>query len=374
MKDLMNNWNSFTFSNLENYLNQIAPRHHHAIFRIYLDYPGITMSPDDAVPEFLINGLKFYTYTEYGGGVSPDFDNQTLLNAIIQLIQQLAKTYDGDNRVGFIQVGFLGHWGEWHDEQFPFASKDSQSQVLLAFNQSFTKTQILLRYAQVSGNYAPTDLRVGFHDDSFAQDTLEYSWGFYDGIVQTGATNQWQKYPIGGELRPELQICIFTPNPNSSCSSTGLIPQSFANCASTTHASWLWDNAGFANPGYPSQDLPLAFQGDLQLGYQFFINNVSTVVSNNAVAIQVALTNMGNAPFYYSLVLMAEYNNKNYTVSASLENLLPGNTEILSTSFPYSSSANSYSLFLDSYILLKPIIWAISGASNNGLLTIPLSN
>jgi len=261
---------------------------------------------------------------------------------------------------------------KWHDEQIPFASKDSQSQVLLAFNQSFSKTQILLRYAQVSGNYSPTDLRVGFHDDSFAQDTLEYSWGFYEGIVESGATKQWQKYPIGGELRPELQICIFTPNPNSSCSNTGLIPQSFANCASTTHASWLWNYSAFQNPGYPLQDLPLAFQGALQLGYQFFINNVSTVVNNNEVSIQIAITNMGNAPFYYPLLLMAEYNNKNYTVSNSCENLLPGNTEILATSFPYSSSANSYLLFLNSYILLKPIIWAIVGASINGVITIPL--
>jgi len=221
-------------------------------------------------------------------------------------------------------------------------------------------------------NYAPTDLRVGFHDDSFAQDTLEYSWGFYAGIVDTGATNQWKKYPIGGELRPELQICIFTPNPNASCNSTGLIPQSFSDCTSITHASWLWDYSAFQNPGYPPQYLPLAYQGALELGYQFFINNVSTDVSNNLVSVQVAMTNMGNAPFYYPLSLMAEYNSKNYTLSSSCEGLLPGNTELLTTSFPYSS-VNTFALFLDSYVLLKPIIWAVTGATSDGRLNIAMN-
>jgi len=242
---------------------------------------------------------------------------------------------------------------------------------LAVFNSSFQKTKILLRYAQVSGNYAPSSLNVGFHDDSFAQDTLEYSWGFYAGIVKTGATDQWKKNPIGGELRPELQICIFTPDPNVSCESTGLIPQSFSACASTTHASWLWNNAAFAS-GYPSQDMYLAIQGALELGYQFFPNNVSTTLSSNEVSVTTFITNMGNAPFYYPLTLTIEYENQNYVLGESLENLLPNVTTSYSTSFTYSST-NTYSIFLASNNILTPIKWAVASATTNGMLVINFS-
>jgi hypothetical protein len=82
------------------------------------------------------------------------------------LITALGAKYDGDRRLAFFQVGFLGYWGEWHSEDVPFAPKATQTAVLKAFYSAFPTTRIVARYADVFGDLNPSDYpRVGFHDE-----------------------------------------------------------------------------------------------------------------------------------------------------------------------------------------------------------------
>lgn len=75
---------------------------------------------------------------------------------------------------------------------------------------AFVKTKLQIRYPNNKGTIATADLKMGYHDDSFTQDTLfTYSWYFSSRLVAANAVNQWKLYPIGGELRPEFWICIF---------------------------------------------------------------------------------------------------------------------------------------------------------------------
>lgn len=83
---LMRDWNSFTLSNLEARLSQIGARGHQAICRVYLDYPDRTLSPYDGVPAFLVEGLTFYHSAH---GVTPDWSNTTLIDAVVQLVEHL---------------------------------------------------------------------------------------------------------------------------------------------------------------------------------------------------------------------------------------------------------------------------------------------
>ncbi len=55
MKALMTGPNSFNFSSLETILMNVAKRNHHAIIRIYVDYPGRDLNI--SIPDFLFNGL-----------------------------------------------------------------------------------------------------------------------------------------------------------------------------------------------------------------------------------------------------------------------------------------------------------------------------
>ena len=57
------------------------------------------------------------------------------------------------------------------------------------------------------------------------------------------ASTRWQHVPMGGEVRPELQDCIFTPNILSACPYVGgRVPLSFESCVTASASSFQWDH------------------------------------------------------------------------------------------------------------------------------------
>ncbi|CAF0859526.1 unnamed protein product [Adineta steineri] len=134
----MTGTNSSDFSSLDIVLRNVASRNYHGIVRVYVDFPGQTLSL--SVPGFLYDRLT-------------------------------------NIKIEFWQVGFLGHCDEWHASPNTtyFSSASYHNQIIAVFSSSFTKTKIQLRYFAVTGNYNPTRLNVGSHDNSFDQDTYEVS-------------------------------------------------------------------------------------------------------------------------------------------------------------------------------------------------------
>ncbi|CAF0790552.1 unnamed protein product [Adineta steineri] len=134
----MTDTNSIDFSSLVTVLRNVTSRNYHGIVRVYVDFPGQTLSL--SVPDFLYNRLT-------------------------------------DIRTEFWQVGFLDHYDEWHASPNTtyFSSTSYNNQIIAVFSSSFTKTKMQLRYFAVTGNYNPTRLNVGSHDNSFYQDTYGVS-------------------------------------------------------------------------------------------------------------------------------------------------------------------------------------------------------
>jgi hypothetical protein len=113
VRSVMTGPHTFTWRALDSQLDQLARRGHQAVFRFYLDYP----TKPSGVPSYLLKGgLKVHAYTDYGNAtsVSPDSDDPRLRAAMLTLISALGHRYDGDPRIGFIEVGLIGFWGEWH--------------------------------------------------------------------------------------------------------------------------------------------------------------------------------------------------------------------------------------------------------------------
>src|SRR5436190_4094123 len=170
LRALMNGPTNFDWSSLEKLLGQIAGRGHQTVFRIYLDYPA----QPTGIPQYVLDaGLVTRSYTDYGNNglsVSPDYENPLLRQALMNFIAALGARYDGDPRIGFITVGLLGFWGEWHTSPHDswFASTGVQNQILTAYQAAFTKTKLLVRYP----NSVTVAYAIGFHDDSFAYSTL----------------------------------------------------------------------------------------------------------------------------------------------------------------------------------------------------------
>lgn len=623
MAKLMDGWNSFTLDEFEAKLTTVSEHGNQAIVRIYIDYPGRTMQPEDGVPQFLVEGLTFYNY---GKGVTPDWANTTLIDAVVQLVEKMGSTYDNDPRIAFWQVGLLGNWGEWHEaytqsslsveewhvqqrqiEQkwyeeraardvtfardyaqiqlrgqrasstsmaqsvaslasavpgaptdppgscwifepsgcpsgngegaftawrrdswgerngydgasgctrrahdlnywcgttdvithyvpfvgppspppsppaplppapegtpgscwivkpsgcpdgngespsnrwtrdwwgesngyagaagclrrqndlnnwcgtnnikthydpasspppsppnpppvplppapayplgtcwyvepsgcpdgngvgpfttwvqdtwgpangyaggpgctrreadlntwcgttdiqthyvqyttvqpvppggVPFATPLVQRRVLLAFNRSFSMTGLLVRYPDVTGGLAPSTLRIGFHDDSFDQDTLgPQQWTFMQRMRDANATTRYMAVPIGGEVRPEMQGCIFGGDINTFCAVNGMTPMPFIPCADATRSSWQWDHKLFTARvrDQPAADIARARAAAGNLGYAFHLEGVQVVEAPDGSSFSVACTirNVGVAPAYYPVTLSLTY-------------------------------------------------------------------
>ncbi len=186
LNQVMTGNNTFDWSTyLEPTLSAAANRGKHAILRFVLDSPG----EPTGVPQYLIDaGLKFNYYTAYGGGQSPYYNDTNLLYALKTFIGAFGAKYDNDNRIGFLQVGLLGFWGEWHtytnkDEGWiPATTKDL---VVSWFSSAFKNTQIQLRVPWSSALSLP---KFGLHDDSFAYSTL-------DGAANGGVAVSWFFWP-----------------------------------------------------------------------------------------------------------------------------------------------------------------------------------
>ncbi len=277
---------------IEPFLEEVSGRGNHAVFRIYLDYPDERY----AVPQWLRDaGVTATSYSSHGGGLSPDYDHPALLAACESLISLLGARYDGDPRIGFLQVGLLGHWGEWHT--YPnghlFAATETQNRILSAFDNAFNSTSLLVSQDLMSHDPMANidDHDIGFHDDAFTEGTLgPADWNFYPRLVDYGFDKRWRSMPVGGEILPGLQNIVWD-DPSGA-------PQDYSACVNVTHASWLLNQAPFdSNWGVAKR--VRAIEGGRRLGYDIRVVETRIGALDGDLRVGVRFENTGVAPFYY---------------------------------------------------------------------------
>jgi hypothetical protein len=310
-------------SGLEGHLAAAAERGHHAVVRVYVDYPGHA----SGLPDHLDGQVPCQVYTEFGGGCSPDYDDPLLVDAMLGLIEAMGSRYDADPRLGFLQVGLIGFWGEWHTwpHESWFPTQETQAAVLTAFDEAFSTTQLQVRLPHANA----LSLRMGFHDDSFAYSTIgDVDWFFVPILERTGADSRWQQVTIGGELRPELQGWVFDDDYE-----VGEYQQDFDACVQATHVTYLLNYSAFSEvgTGYVGSERDRAEAAALTLGYQFELVGATLSASgllDDTVSVQVSveLRQTGVAPFYYPLALALDADGLAAPVSgpSDLQALLPG--------------------------------------------------
>jgi hypothetical protein len=327
----------FDWRALEEQLNAIAARGHQAAFRFYLDYPG----KPSGIPKFLLDqGLLTRPYDDFGNNgqsVSPDYDDPNLAAALDRFIAALGRRYDGDPRVGFVQLGLLGFWGEWHTwphngepgTENWFASQAEQLRVLNAYDKAFDETRLMVRYP--SADNKAHDL--GYHDDSFAYSTLPGpGWHFMDLMQQAGTTDKWKTNTVAGELRPELQGCMFDTPP-------GCTSEDFATSVGQTHATWLLNHYAFS-PGYTGATYDKALAAAKSLGYELRVTAVKTEHRRRGLDVAVRIQNDGVAPFAYDWPVQVAAVGRDgriartWTTSWKLTEIMPGAPAELSASLP----------------------------------------
>ena len=308
LSEVMTGPTNFAWAQFEAKLTSAASRGHQFFARFYLEWPGRTTG----VPRYLLDaGLQMRPWTNTNTQPlppavdhTPDYEDPRLRAALTNFIHALGRRYDGDPRLGFVGLGLLGTWGEWHSYPHDdwFASKTVQCEVMNAYAAAFQKTRLVARYPAGTNDarYADNSTRaLGYHDDSFAWATVHTgrrseAWFFETRLRAAGALDKWRTQPIGGEVRPEVWSCLFN---EPSCAPQG---QEFDRCVAATHASWLCNQGVFRGP-MQGAVRARALEAAGRLGYEFHVSRVEVAAlgQNRLLPITVTVTNSGVAPFYY---------------------------------------------------------------------------
>jgi hypothetical protein len=297
LKDLMPGENRFDWAPLEKVLAEVTASGRQLCFRVYLEYP----SKASGVPDFLVKSGVRLRKNDRWGTDSPDYDDPRTVRALTSFIEAFGKRYDGDPRIGFIHMGLVGLWGEWHtwpaDNLAPKPA--TMKKIIDAYDAAFDRTKLEIRYFNLADGYA-VGKNIGFHDDSmfFRGDgkgnTLPesmggWNWSFLQQAVEQGGENRWIAQSVGGETRPEIQRLL--------AKGKGKLVDDPLAVVELSHVSWQINQNGIGI--YKAADPEM---GKLvrRMGYDLRVTSAhfNDIAEGESLRVGVSIENNGVAPFY----------------------------------------------------------------------------
>lgn len=304
-----------------------------------LDYPGKAGHKD--IPEWLydeINQEGSWYEHEWGSGFSPNYNHPKLIHYHEKLIEALAERYNNDPYISFIQLGSIGHWGEWHTLQqdgihIPFPELQVAEIYVKHYVESFTNKVLLMRRP----HQIALDNKMGLYNDMFGR--VDHTVQEFHSWVTQGykfwLTNEthppmpysWKTAPVGGEFAP-------TQDWGDYFSPTAF--DSVMEQLQLTHVSWL----GPSSPGDYSPTGP--YQNEInhflkKIGYHFRLVEAryqTAAKSGSKLSLEMKWENNGVAPFYFDWPLEISISNQEGEIvhrekaSADIREWVPGKHSI----------------------------------------------
>lgn len=200
--------------NLEIYRSQ----NRQVVFRFICDEPGEMDHID--IPEWLYLQTKDGQHydNDYGMGYSPNYTNETFIQAHANAIAALGNVYGGDDFFHYIELGSIGHWGEYHVniEQGvnPLPQYDVREQYITPYLTAFPEAHYMMRYPLLE----TTKHGFGLYNDMTGDPSETEYWleqmkgGVWE---QTGLPEQsdcidaWKTAPTAGEYASTYEDSYF---------------------------------------------------------------------------------------------------------------------------------------------------------------------
>ena len=279
---------NYRFDAWEKSWNVEAAKGKHIIFRVYIDYPSLP----SGLPAWMRKaGVKETPYKAHGGGLSPDYNDPRMITAMERFIKALGKRYNKHPRIGFIQLGLLGFWGEWHTwpREELYATTATERRIIDAYRKAFPDKSLMVRYAR---DYAGQQSWIGFHDDMFPEDTDNgKDWSFLSGVRSSGRVNNWKQAVIGGEMVP-----------NKAKQWLGSQYNTTLTMLERAHFTWVGPYCPALERSDSEEFLERSQALVRKMGYEFQLTELShtnVAKPNSAIKISLKGQNNGVAPFYY---------------------------------------------------------------------------
>jgi len=312
------NENEFDFETIDknNNIDYYRTMGKHAVLRFVCDLPTNTNHSD--IPDWLMEKTEGEYYNiSYGRGYCPDYNDKEFIKYHKRAVSALAERYDGF--VAYVELGSLGHWGEWHikSDKIGISMPDEavRNEYVKHYTGSFKTAKLLMRrpfsIADKSG--------LGLYNDMIGnlEETGQWlDWIMYGGDYnQTGEENAivkmpdyWETAPSGGEFTGSVPIeKLCTENIDSTIEQL-----------EKSHTTFIGPNV----PAEYEVDKKSRNKILSTIGYEIGITNVS--ISKNLFSgnLKIDLTweNNGIAPLYFKLpVGLYTNNNGSYEKIADVD-------------------------------------------------------
>lgn len=325
----------------ENQLARWRAEGKRVVFRFVTDVPGAESHMD--IPDWLFQKIdgdgEFYD-NEYGKGFSPDYANPIFLKYHGLAVKALGDRYGGDGFFAFVEMGSLGHWGEWHEypDLMQLPPENIRNLYVLDYVKAFPNIYLLMRRPFTIAR----DLNLGLYNDmtgDFDATTGWINWidrgGDYlpnESNTLVPMPNGWKAAPIGGEQAPTVSD-----------------EQMYGSDLTTTLQLLKQSHTTFIGPGGPYDIIPGGpLQGGIDevlstIGYRLQIDKVELPVVvryEKSIQIKIGFLNKGIAPFYYNWEVLLYLFDKDgklrgtYPLPMNIKEVLPGGIYHVSFDLP----------------------------------------
>ncbi|KAA3436299.1 DUF4832 domain-containing protein [Rufibacter hautae] len=300
-------------------------------------------------------GLKCvlrFAYTDQMSGTDAP------LATIEQHLDQLKPAFAANKDViAFVQAGFIGPWGEWHNSTNGLNTTENEKKVLFKLldvlpTELMVQVRTPAKKQQIFGTTSPLSkelaytaekvARVGHHNDCFMSGGTNY--GTYTNIQteKTYISTEALYVPTGGETCPPQ--AGYNPNCTEGRTEMQLLKWTYLNLDYYQPTLNAWRNSGCFDE----------FQRNL--GYRLALVDATLAAQaslNQAYKLEMNLTNKGYAPLYSQKNTWLVLKNKasgalhQVPVPVDLREVKPGTTYKISQSVSLTGiPAGDYDLFL----------------------------
>lgn len=279
----------------ENQLERWKKEGKHIILRFVCDIPGDQEHMD--IPDWLYEktgGAGAEYHTSYGYGFAPDYSNEVFIACHENAVAALGRRYGKDSLVSFIELGSLGHWGEWHvksSEGIPgMPDQDVRKEYVRHWVKAFPHTELLMRrpFAE-AGEYG-----LGLYNDMAGDREATDEWlewiengGEYSQTGEkdalTAMKDFWKTAPAGGEFTSGTEM-------------EKLLDENLSDTVSMIRDS----HTTFLGPKIADREYRDGYDAVLAgMGYRIWISDME-LSSGFPSGVQVKLSwrNSGTAPMY----------------------------------------------------------------------------
>lgn len=280
------------------YLEHWRQEGKHAVLRFVCDIPGDEDHLD--IPDWLYEKTRGAHYeTELGMGYSPDYANASFQQAHLAALEKLGEYCGRDGFIAFVELGSIGHWGEWHASDARGRSLMPDAEVcedyIHAYIDCFESSKLLMRRNYI----AAVDEQMGFYNDMTGNLPATETWLDWmrnGGSQETSGREMTlvpvehlgRETPVGGEFASDVSM-------------DDILGESFGEVLSSITASHIT----FLGPNVPDlleEETAVARESILRrMGYRIYVTELKMQYNFSSRMLNVTLmwTNAGNAGFFF---------------------------------------------------------------------------